>query len=61
MVKTRQQREDYALHRMGLAIERILGCGSKEAKRQATVWVGVWKACHAFYLVTHKPRSTSVH
>jgi hypothetical protein len=61
MVKTRQQREDYALHRMGLAIERILGGGSKEEKRQATWWIGVWKACHAFYLAKHKPRSASVH
>ena len=61
MAKTRQQREDYALHRMSLAIDRILGGGSNKEKLQATQWIRVWKACHAAYLAAHKPRAVSVH
>ena len=50
MLKSSQQRGDYALHRMSLAIERVLGSGSKEEKLQAVVWLGVWQARHAVFL-----------
>ena len=55
MGRSLTQREDYALYRMGLAIERILKDGSKEDKAMAIGWVRVWKDYHAVLLDTHEP------
>lgn len=41
-----QQRWDYALHRMGSAIDRLLGNESKQEKTQAVMWLAAWKAVH---------------
>ncbi len=41
-----QQRQDYALHRMGLAIDRLLRNESKQEKTQAVMWLAAWKAVH---------------
>jgi hypothetical protein len=54
MLKTGQKRGDYALHRMSLTIDRILGNGSKEEKAQTIKWMGAWQARHAAFLAEQK-------
>ena len=51
MKKVGQQRVDYALHRMGLTIERLLETEAKEEKAQAVRWMAAWKAMHEKALV----------
>ncbi len=46
MKRVGQQRRDYALHRMSLAIDRFLGTESKQEKAQAVWWLAAWQAVH---------------
>ena len=46
MKRVGQQRIDYALHRIGLAIERLLENEANEEKARAVRWMAAWKAMH---------------
>ena len=46
MKKVSPQQLDYALHRMGLAIDRLIKNEAKEEKARAVKWLAAWKAWH---------------
>ena len=46
MKKASPQQLDYALHRMSLAIDRLIRNEAKEEKARAVRWLAAWKAWH---------------
>jgi len=54
MNQTVRQREAYTLRRMGLAVDRFVGCASSDEKRRAKQWLKAWQLKRAKFMAAIK-------